>query len=472
MIKKLLSAPAPFADTAGKGTVSVVLLSDKTLKELKTDVPETARIKESGFTARPGSILALYNNKGQITKILAGISKSIALYDLASVADAITRTVSPDFLTSKVFRLEADGMTADALEKACLGWALASHRYDFYKKESSAPARLAWPKGVNKVRVLAMFEGIVTIRNLVNTPANDMGPDELEEAVQLLAKRFDAKMTTIKGKALENGFPLIHAVGISSPRTPRLIDLQWGNAKHPKLTLVGKGVCFDTGGLNLKPGQFMLQMKKDMGGSAHALGIALAIMALKLPVRLRVLIPAVENSVSGTSFRPRDVYNSRKGLTVETSDTDAEGRLVLADALALACEEKPDLLLDFSTLTGSARAALGYDIPAVFSNTENLAQDLSDVALAEQDPLWPLPLWQGYKKELASDIADLNNIGTSPAGAITGALFLEHFVEPSTPWVHIDMYAWEQTGKPGRPRGGSDTGMRAVVKFLEDRYSK
>ncbi len=471
MIEKLLTPPSPFANTAEKNAVPVVLLDSKTLKEQKTGAMETARIKDTGFAARPGTILPIYDNKGQIVKIIAGLASPIGIYDLAGIADAITKNTSSISLKSRVFTLETK-LKGAALETACLGWALAAHRYDFYKKDSATPARLVWPKGVNKARVLAMFEGIAIIRNLVNTPANNMGPNELEEAAQLLAKRFDAKMTTVKGKPLEKGFPLIHAVGISSPRAPRLIDLRWGNAKHPKLTLVGKGVCFDTGGLNLKPGQFMLQMKKDMGGSAHALGIALAIMALKLPVRLRVLIPAVENSVSGTSFRPRDVYNSRKGLTVETSDTDAEGRLVLADALALACEEKPDLLLDFSTLTGSARAALGYDIPAVFSNTENLAQDLSTVALAEQDPLWPLPLWQGYKKELASDIADLNNIGTSPAGAITGALFLEHFVEPSTQWMHIDMYAWEQTGKPGRPRGGSDTGMRAVVKFLEERYAK
>lgn len=449
----------------------VVLLDSKAMKTHKTDASEAARIKDAGFAARPGSILPLYDNKGQIIRILAGIASPVGIYDLASIADAITKIMAASSLKSRLFKLETT-LKGYALETACLGWALASYRYDFYKKDSLVPARLVWPKGVDKKRVSAMFEGIVAVRNLVNTPANDMGPDELEDAARLLAKRFEAKIAVVKGKPLQSGFPLIHAVGVSSPRAPRLIDLQWGNVKHPKLTLVGKGVCFDTGGLNLKPGAFMLQMKKDMGGSAHALGIAIAIMALKLPVRLRVLIPAVENSVSGTSFRPRDVYNSRKGLTVETSDTDAEGRLVLADALTLACEEKPDLVLDFATLTGSARAALGYDIPAVFSNTERLAHDLSDVALAEQDPLWPLPLWQGYKKELASDIADLNNIGTSPAGAITGALFLEHFVEPSTQWIHIDMYAWEQTGKPGRPRGGADTGMRAVVKFLEDRYSK
>lgn len=471
MIEKLLTAPHPFANTAGKDAVPVLLLDSKALKAQKTGTMETARIKDTGFTARPGTILPIYNNRGHIVKILAGIASPIGIYDLASVADAITRAIAPANLKARVFTLETE-LKGDALETACLGWALASYRYDFYKKDAATPARLLWPKGVDKKRVLAMFEGIVALRNLVNTPANDMGPDELEDAARLLAKRFEAKIAVVKGKPLESGFPLIHAVGISSPRAPRLIDLQWGNAKHPKLTLVGKGVCFDTGGLNLKPGAFMLQMKKDMGGSAHALGVALAIMALKLPVRLRVLIPAVENSVSGTSFRPRDVYNSRKGLTVETSDTDAEGRLVLADALTLACEEKPDLVLDCATLTGSARAALGYDIPAVFSNNEKLAQDLSATALGVQDPLWPLPLWQGYKKELASDIADLNNIGTSPAGAITAALFLEHFIEPSTPWVHIDMYAWEQTGKPGRPRGGADTGMRAVVKFLEDRYLK
>jgi leucyl aminopeptidase len=432
-----------------------------------------SRVEDSGFEARPGTFLHIYDSKNALAGILAGVGAPLRLYDLPAAVESIGKALSKSRLGAVSFHLAADGFDAAELEQACLGWALACHKFDIYKKDrNGASPRLAWPAKVDRARVQAMFEGMALLRNLVNTPANDLGPAELEKAARKVARKHKAAIAVTAGEKLERGFPLIHAVGVSSPRAPRLIDITWGKATDPKLTLVGKGVCYDTGGLNLKPGPYMLQMKKDMGGSAHVLGIAWAIMALKLPVRLRVLIPAVENSVSGTSFRPRDVYKSRKGLTVETSDTDAEGRLVLADALALACEENPDMLIDCATLTGSARAGLGYDIPAIFSNRPELANALKNAAVVADDPLWPLPLWHGYTKELSSDIADLNNIGTSPAGAITAALFLEHFIDASIPWLHIDMYAWEQNGRPGRPRGGADTGMRAILTFVEQRYGK
>ncbi len=473
MIDRFLDSPDAFISKERGKVVPVTLLEAKSALAIK-DAFVKNRMQETGFKALPGTFLMVHDNEGVLRQVLAGISSPLRLYDLSPVADALGKSLSRESLANLSFRLDAPGLKPDALERACAGWGLACHHYNFYKLDQTPPVlpQLIWPKGVNIARVKAILDGICLIRNLVNTPANDMGPDELEQSARLVAKRHKATVAIVKGEALAKDFPLIHAVGVSSPRTPLLIDMKWGKTSDPKVTIVGKGVCFDTGGLNLKPGQYMLQMKKDMGGSAHALGVAQAIMTLGLPVRLRVLIPAVENSVSGTSFRPRDVYRSRKGLSVETSDTDAEGRLVLADALTLACEERPDILFDFSTLTGSARAGLGYDIPAVFSNSEMLADELKATAMKVDDPLWPLPLWQAYKKELASDIADLNNIGTSPAGAITAALFLEHFVEPGIPWIHLDMYAWEQTGRPGRPRGGADTGMRAVLAFLEHRYKK
>ncbi len=470
IIDDLFSFPDPFTTRKAGRVISILPVTAKNLGSIK-DAATRNRIAENAFKGQAGTYVMLHNAEGSLNQILVGTGDPVRMYDFSALADNLGKTLTGETLKKTTFRLEGD-LGRDSLEAACTGWALGCHRYDFYKKDRTfVPPILQWPKGIRTDRVKSVVNSLCLLRNLVNTPSNDMGPAELEQAARLLAEPFKGRISVIKGAELEKGFPLIHAVGVSSPRAPRLIDLKWGKASDPKLTLVGKGVCFDTGGLNIKPGQYMLLMKKDMGGAAHALGLARAIMALNLPVRLRVLIPAVENSVSGTSFRPRDVYSSRKGLTVETSDTDAEGRLVLADALALACEEKPDLLMDFSTLTGSARAALGYDIPAVFSNNEKLSEILKTAAMKAEDPLWPLPLWQPYKRELSSDIADLNNIGTTPAGAITAALFLEHFIESATPWIHIDMYAWEQSGKPGRPRGGADTGLRAVLAFLEDRYA-
>jgi leucyl aminopeptidase len=308
-------------------------------------------------------------------------------------------------------------------------------------------------------------------RDLINTPSNDMGPEELEAAARSLAQRFGATVESIVGDdLLQKNFPLVHAVGRASPRAPRLIDLNWGNASHPKITLVGKGVCFDTGGLDLKPSSSMLMMKKDMGGAASVLALAQMIMDAKLKIRLRVLIPAVENSVAGNAFRPLDVYPSRKGITVEIGNTDAEGRLVLADALTYACEDKPDLLVDFGTLTGAARVALGPELPPFYTKDDTLAADVARVAMAENDPLWRMPLWAPYDSWLDGKTATLNNVSSGGfAGSIVCALFLQRFVEPQTKWLHADIYAWS-SGKPGRPEGAECQAARALYRLLAERH--
>jgi len=333
---------------------------------------------------------------------------------------------------------------------------------------------MLWPEGADQKRATAMFEGLCLIKTLINLPPNNLGTDELADAAAEVARNGRAAFSRIVDTDLiKQNFPMIYDVGKASPRRPQLIEILWGHEDHPHVTLVGKGVVFDTGGLDLKPPPFMLLMKKDMGGAAHVLGLAHVIMALNLPVRLRVLIPAAENSVGGESFRPGDVLKSRKGLSVEVGDTDAEGRLVVAEALTYACEadRKPDLLVDFCTLTGSARAALGYDIPAFFSNRDSLMNDLKEAGIRYNDPIWPLPLWQPYLKEMNSNVADINNIGSGKAGAIHGALFLHQFIDDAVDWIHVDCYAWEQSGKPGRPQGGADTGMRAMLAIIEQKFS-
>jgi leucyl aminopeptidase len=311
------------------------------------------------------------------------------------------------------------------------------------------------------------------VRDLVNAPTNVMGPDALEAAARSVAKLGKAIVKVIKGDKLKKGFPLIHTVGAAAEQEPRLVDFSWGNPRHPKITLVGKGVCFDTGGLDIKPSAGMLLMKKDMGGAANMLGLAQLIMQAKLPIRLRVLLPIVENSISDEAFRPGDVYKSRKGLTVEIGNTDAEGRLILADALALADEESPELLIDFATLTGAARVALGPDLPPIFTDDTALATSLVAHSMKVNDPLWQLPLWRPYAQMIETPIADLNNAGQGGfAGSITAALFLRRFVEKAKAYAHVDIFAWVPTAKPGRPRGGEAQAMRAVFSYLQDRYGK
>jgi leucyl aminopeptidase len=316
-----------------------------------------------------------------------------------------------------------------------------------------------------------MVEAAFLARDLINTPSNDMGPTELETAARDVAKRFGAKFGCIEGHELKQNFPLIHAVGMASTRSPRLIDFTWGDAAHPKVTLVGKGVCFDTGGLDLKPSSGMLIMKKDMGGAANVLALAQMVMDAKLKVRLRVLIPAVENAVAGNAFRPLDIFKSRKGITVEIGNTDAEGRLILADALALADEEQPELLVDLGTLTGAARTALGPDLPPFYTNDETLADDVARLARQENDPLWRMPLWPAYDSWLDSKVANVTNAPSGAfAGSIVCALFLQRFVEAATSWLHVDIYGWTPSAKPGRPEGGECQAARAIYKLLSERY--
>jgi leucyl aminopeptidase len=355
---------------------------------------------------------------------------------------------------------------------AALAFALGSYRFARYRAGDDKEQRLELPGNVDGDDLARTLEAVWLARDLINTPANDMGPGELEAAAQLLAARHGAGVRSIEGEALlQHNLPLIHAVGRAAACAPRLIDLTWGDPAHPKVTLVGKGVCFDTGGLDIKPESAMLNMKKDMGGAATMLALAHMLMDRRIRLRLRVLVPAVENAVSGASFRPRDIYRSRKGISVEIGNTDAEGRLILADALALADEEQPDLIADMATLTGAARVALGPDLPAFFTDDDELARDLAQHAQSENDPLWRMPLWRPYEQLLESKVADINNVSSgSFAGAITAALFLRRFVSAAKAWLHLDIFAWSPTARPGRPEGAECQAARALYALLVARY--
>lgn len=351
------------------------------------------------------------------------------------------------------------------------GWALGSYRFNRYRQSDGNAARLRRPRGVSASALAAAHAGTWLARDLINTPANDMGPAELEAASRQVAEEGGGSIEVISGAALGSSYPLVAAVGQGSPRAPRLIELRFRRPGAPRVTLVGKGVCFDTGGLDIKPAAGMLLMKKDMGGAACALGTARALRQLDLPVDLRVLIPAVENSVDGAAFRPGDVWRSRKGLTVEIGNTDAEGRLVLADALHAASEEPADLIIDFATLTGAARIALGPELPPVYGGDPQLVAALVQQAAAVADPLWPMPLWNGYEDELSSRIADLNNAPPSGlGGSITAALFLRRFVAEPARWLHLDVYGWNPKDRPGRPAGAEAQGVRAVTAWLRQKY--
>ena len=360
--------------------------------------------------------------------------------------------------------------------QAALGWLLSQHRFDSYRNPEDVergPRVLVTGEPARIDPTIRQAEASVLVRELVNTPAIDLGPAELEEAVRDQAERMGAEVRVTSGEELTDGFPLIAAVGgaATRERAPRLIELEWGNPNHPRIAIVGKGVCFDSGGLDLKPASGMRLMKKDMGGAAHALALARLIAGERLPVRLHLLIPAVENSVAGNALRPGDIVKSRQGLQVEIDNTDAEGRLILADALAKAAEAKPELIIDFATLTGAARVALGPDLPAMFSNDDKLAGDLAAAGEEIADPIWRMPLWDAYDEMLKSDIADLANAsGTPMAGAVVAAMFLKRFVPKDTLWAHFDTYAWRDAAKPGRPKGGDALGLRAVFSAVTMRY--
>ncbi len=420
-------------------------------------------IGASGFDAAPGTFCLLPDAQGKVRRVLAGIASVDDLYALAGL---------PFKLPEGNYRLDDGGVAIDA-ERAALGWGLGAYQFARYRKAARAPARLAVDAAVSHA-IEARIEAVSQVRDLVNTPTEDMGPAELAAAVRSLAAAHKAEYREWLGDALLDGnFPTIHAVGRASHRAPRLAELTAGETKHPHLVVIGKGVCFDTGGLDLKPADGMRWMKKDMGGAAHAIALADLVLRAKLPVRLTLLIPAVENAVSGNAYRPGEVIRTRAGLTVEIDNTDAEGRLVLCDALAYASESKPDLIVDFATLTGAARVALGPELPALFGNREDLAQAVVAAGRREQDPVWHMPLWAPYRAMLDSRVADLANAGPSKhAGAITAALYLERFVPQTIPWLHLDTYAWNDIDKPGRPAGGEALGLRAVFALLAQRYRR
>jgi leucyl aminopeptidase len=417
----------------------------------------------NGFTAKPGKCLILPSADGQIAQVIFGLDE-----ETSKSRDPFRPGSLPGLLPPGTYRF---ANAPHDTRLAALAFALGSYRFSRYRKAETSDVKLVPPDGIDVAEVTRMAEAAGLARDLINTPSNDMGPEELAQAAQKLATRFDASFNCVIGDDLAQNFPLIHAVGMASTRAPRLIDISWGDPAHPKVTLVGKGVCFDTGGLDLKPSSGMLIMKKDMGGAANVLALASMVMDAKLKVRLRVLIPAVENAVAGNAFRPLDIFKSRKGLTVEIGNTDAEGRLVLADALALADEEKPDLLVDLGTLTGAARVALGPDLPPFYTNDETLALDLAACARRENDPLWRLPLWPAYDAWLDSKVANVNNAPSGGfAGSITCALFLQRFVEAAKSWLHVDIYGWTPSAKPARPEGGECQAARAIYKLLGERY--
>ncbi len=368
---------------------------------------------------------------------------------------------------------------AEAPEAAAVAWGLGAYRFRTYKSSSrkpngaEPPPGLVLPPGVDRTAVERIVEAVWLGRDLINTPANDLGPADLETAARRLAERHNASISVVAGEELATGFPMIHAVGRASARPPRLIDLVWGASGAPKVTLVGKGICFDTGGLDVKPASGMLLMKKDMGGAAAALALAHMIMGLDLPVRLRVLIPAAENSIAGDAFRPGDVLRSRSGKTVEIGNTDAEGRLVLADALTLADEEQPDRLISFATLTGAARVALGPDLPPLYTDDDTFAAELMAAGQAIGDPVWRMPFWSGYERNLDSEVADMNNVSEGPfAGSVTAALFLRRFVRNAGTFAHLDIYGWRPAARPLGPKGGEPHAARAVFEVLRRAYGK
>ncbi len=449
-----------------RGATPIWFVTKETWPEVRSSLPPQAQAFAAAcaFEPTPGKCQILPDAKGKIAAVLFGIeSKDARSRDLLLPGQLAT------LLPAGLYRF-ANAPHDAAL--AAFSWLASAYRFHRYKANEKEGPQLCGPEGVDAARVERIAKAVALGRDLINTPTNDMDPDALEAAALSLAAQYGAKAMVIRGAALlQENLQLIHAVGRAAEKPPRLVDFSWGKASHPKVTLVGKGVCFDSGGLDIKPDAAMLLMKKDMGGAATALALASMIMEAGLPVRLRVLLPIVENAISGNAFHPGDVYKSRKGLTVEIGNTDAEGRLILADALALADEGAPNLLLDFATLTGAARVALGPELPPFYTMDDELATEIAACGAAAQDPVWRLPLWDPYDKLLEGKIADLNNISGGPfAGSITAALFLRRFVERTGAWAHFDIYAWTPTAKPGRPLGAEVQTARLLYDLIEARY--
>jgi leucyl aminopeptidase len=441
-----------------KPAVPIHVVTPSGLASIPSRLRDVAR--GQGFEAAPLAILLCTDTRGKLADIVVGApAKGADPFALCSIA-----TKLPAGHYKFAVKQMNDHLVA-------LGWCLELYRYDPFRPAEPRAVTLESSKGVNRGTVIAEANATYAVRDMVNTPSNLLGPAEIESAARALAKRYRARLTVTRGAKLQRDFPLVHVVGAASPRAPRLIDFTWGNRNHPKVTLVGKGVCFDTGGLDIKPSAGMLLMKKDMGGAATVLGLARLVMEGRLPVRLRVLIPAVENSIAGNAFRPGDVFKTRKGLTVEIGNTDAEGRLILCEPLTYADEEKPDMIIDMATLTGAARVALGPDLPPFYVDDEQVAASVMKHGFAANDPVWRLPLWRPYMQMIESPVADINNAGVGGfAGSITAALFLSRFVEHAKHHLHFDIFAWVPNAKPGRPKGGEAQGMRALYAFLAERY--
>jgi leucyl aminopeptidase len=431
-------------------------------------VETAAWVRANGFQAERHRVLTLPSAAGQIAAAVVGLgplraAADLKLWHVAGLSDR---------LPALAYRL-ATALPAEAATHFVVGWLMGSYRMSRYRAQTTtARAALVPPAEADLAYAQTAASATAFARDLINTPANDLGPAELAAAATELAARFGARCEVLVGEELKvRDYPLVYAVGAASAREPRLIDLRWGDKKAPRVTLVGKGVCFDTGGLDLKPSASMLLMKKDMGGAACVLALAEMLMRLEAPIQLRVLIPAVENSVGERAYRPSDVIRSRKGLTVEIGNTDAEGRLILADALVEADSERPDLLIDLATLTGAARVALGPELPAAYSNDESLLTQLRVRGEEESDPVWPMPLWAGYDDELASKVADLGNVSASPfAGSIIAALFLKRFVAATPNWLHVDLYAWNPRERPGRPVGAEAQCVRSLYRLIRARF--
>ena len=448
------------------GAVPLVAVSKSGLATWRERAPAHERdwVAATGFTGEGGKLALVPDKKGRLGRVLVGVPEGeAAMWALAGLTDA---------LPEGSYRIAEPPEGGDP-SRLALGWALGTYAFARYReKKKAGGVRLVWPKGADRGLVERLAGAVFLARDLINTPASDMGPAELAEAAIHVAEKADARHRVISGDALlAENYPTIHAVGRASVRAPRLVDIVWGDKSAPKVTLVGKGVCFDSGGLDLKAASGMLNMKKDMAGAAIMLALGQAIMAAGLPVRLRVLLPMVENAVSGNAMRPRDIVKTRKGLTVEIGNTDAEGRLILCDALAEASTENPALLVDIATLTGAARVALGPELGAMFCNDDSLAAALVAAGTAEDDPLWRMPLWRPYRQLIDSKIADLNNVSEGPqGGAITAALYLQEFVDPGIPWAHLDVMAWNGRSRPGRPEGAEAQALRTLYAHIAGKF--
>ncbi len=452
--------------TSSRNAAALLLLREADVPRWLRSAPAGQKrwLQGSGFRGRAGELALLPGDAAPAALfVFASDGSSTDFWRLASL---------PPRLPEGTWR--AGDLAAAVAGRLALAWGIGAYQFTRYRKAERAPATLAWPGGVDREAVLRAVDAAALARNLINTPAQDMGPAALAQEAARIARSLGMTSRVVVGDALlKNGYRLIHAVGRAAADAPRLIDLTWGDAKHPKVTLVGKGVCFDTGGLDIKGADGMKLMKKDMGGAAHALALAQMVVQARLPVRLRVLLPAVENAIAGNALRPLDVIASKKGLTVEIGNTDAEGRLILADALDEACRDRPALLIDLATLTGAARVALGPDLPALFANDDALAAELLAHSEREADPMWRMPLWAPYRPRLKSSVADLNNVAEGPmAGAVNAALFLQEFVTAGVPWIHLDLYGWNPWVAPGRPVGAQAQCLRALYALIEARFAR